>query len=728
MIVSLDMETYSEAGYVFHDGRWRAPENSSKSGLPAVGAAVYAEHPTAEILIACYAFDDGPVHTWVQGMPPPEDLLAHVRAGGIVQAYNSMFEWLMWDRVATVKYGWPKLFLANTRDTQARSCAYGLPWKLAKAAEALGTPEQKSSEGTSLIKRFTTPRSPTKNDPSLRNHMGDDHPRALAFYQYCAQDVRTERGVGDAVPWLSDEELEVWKLDQEINERGVAIDAEALENCLALVAGVTERLTAELAYITNGKITSAGQTERMQEMLALYGIDIPDMTAPTILATLEDPFHPVHEHPWARRVLEIRRDLASASVKKLHAIKRHLCSDGRVRGLFVYSGAERTGRWAGRGAQPQNLPRGDTKVVKCVRCNEWAGAHTQRCWICKGAMEPGKWGHGAALGALRSFRGRSVDAAENQWGGVLKAIAGCLRSMFVAGPGRTFICSDYRAIEAVVLAQLAGEEWRLEVFRTHGKIYEQSASKITGIPFEEYQAYRERTGEHHPTRQTIGKPAELASGYGGGWRAWAHFGADEHLTEEEMKANVKLWRAASPHIAGCWKRRITGIWKGLENAAMSAIENRGQAYAYRGITYHSDGRVLRCTLPSGRALTYHQPSVEPCIMPWGDPGKRIKFYGWNSNPKYGALGWRQLDTYGGRLTENVVQAVARDLLAHGMRNAARAGYRIVMHIHDEIVCEQTPGEGSVEDLEERMGDLPPWAQGWPVIAQGGWAGREYRKE
>jgi DNA polymerase len=307
-----------------------------------------------------------------------------------------------------------------------------------------------------------------------------------------------------------------------------------------------------------------------------------------------------------------------------------------------------------------------------------------------------------------------------RWGDVLSVVAGSLRSLFIAAPGHRFVCSDYSAIEAVVLAALAGEEWRMEVFRTHGKIYEMSASKITGIPLDEYLAYKKTNGEHHPDRQAIGKVAELASGYGGGLGAWKAFGADKHMNEDEITANVKRWREESP--------AIVDMWYGLERAAINAILSPGNSYRYRDLTYYSDGKVLRCYLPSGRPLVYHKPRVEDGTTPWGAPTKRILFWGWNGNPKYGAIGWRELETYGGRLTENVVQAVSRDLMAHGMLHADRAGYNIVLTVHDEIVSEQPFGHGSVAELESLMGTLPPWAEGWPVFARGGWEGREYRKD
>lgn len=209
------------------------------------------------------------------------------------------------------------------------------------------------------------------------------------------------------------------------------------------------------------------------------------------------------------------------------------------------------------------------------------------------------------------------------------------------------------------------------------------------------------------------------SGYGGSIGAWKNFGADEHLTDDEILANVKRWRQESP--------MIRNMWYGLERAAVRAIQCPRSVSAYREIRYWYDGHTLRCVLPSGRCLVYHSPELVPDVTPWGDPTYRIYFWGYNTNPKFGGVGWVRMDTYGGKLTENVVQAVSRDILAHGLLNVARAGYRPVLHVHDEIVCEEPHGRGSVEELEALMGDLPTWARGWPVIAQGGYRDRAYRK-
>jgi DNA polymerase len=394
--------------------------------------------------------------------------------------------------------------------------------------------------------------------------------------------------------------------------------------------------------------------------------------------------------------------------------------NGRLTDLFAFCGADRTGRWAGRGPQPQNLPASGPKVICCTGCGtvRWKGNPTCRCGAT--AADPCDWGANAVEAALADIATGNLDWVTQQWGDPVAAVSGCLRGLFTAGPGCDLICSDFSAIEAVVLAELAGETWRHEVFRTHGKIYEMSASKISGVPFEDFIRHKEETKHHHPLRKKVGKVAELASGYGGGLGAWKAFGADEFMTDDEIQTNVKAWREASP--------AIKAFWYGLQDAAFRAVQCPGNCYAYRGIAYGVKDDVLYCQLPSGRTLTYHQPRLEPDTTSWGKPTMRLTYMGWNSNYLAGAIGWVRLDTWGGKLTENVVQAVARDILAYAMRGLDAAGYPIVLHVHDEIVAEVLRELGSVEEFEQIMGRMPPWAAGWPVRAAGGWWGLRYRKD
>lgn len=369
-----------------------------------------------------------------------------------------------------------------------------------------------------------------------------------------------------------------------------------------------------------------------------------------------------------------------------------------------------------------------------------------------------EWNHDAAEFALRVIAPGSLDLVEWYFGEAMPIISGCLRGLFVAAPGHDLICSDYSSIEAVVLAELAGEQWRQEVFRTHGKIYETSAAKIIGATLDEFMRHAgysdaqlatpawwtlkpANPGKHHPKRK-MGKVAELASGYGGWVGSWKAFGADEFLTDDEIRQAVIAWREASPAVVELWggqERNWRPEFFGIEGAAVSAILQPGVEFSYQApnstdrASFVMRGDALYSQLPSGKYLTYHRPRLRPSDR---RPGTwAISYEGWNTNPKNGPVGWIRMDTYGPRLVENRVQAVSREIFKIASIAAERAGYHasapggypIVLHTYDEITAEVPGGTGSVEEFERIMSTMPPWAATWPVKAKGGWRGKRYRK-
>lgn len=708
MQCNIDFETYSEAGYVFDGVKWVSIAKSPPHGLGAVGSSVYSEHPSTEVLCIDYDFGNGP-RIWFPGLPEPTQLLNHAALGGSFIAWNSSFEYDIWNNVCVPKLGWPPIRLEQMRCTMARSRAHGLPGKLSTAGDAINAPIQKLTEGTRLINKFCKPRNPTKKDPRLRIRPEEDIVDAYKLYMYCRVDVQSEYTLGEMIPELSPVELEVWQMDQRINQRGVCVDMDAVNGLQAIVDGETERLTAELFELTGGRVSSVAELKKLSEWLSEIGSSVPSLTKEAV----EDALKTV-TNPQARRALEIRQALGLASVKKLVAIANRTSADGRIRGLFSYCGADRTGRFAGRGPQPQNLPNSGPDVIKCGGCGRYRD-HGAGC-RCGGVSINTPWNYEASNELLEWAPLHDPLDLPNHYAKPLAAVSGCLRGLFIAGPGKDLICSDYSAIEAVVLAMLAGEQWRIDVFRGHSRIYEMSASTITGVPFEEIIAHKKNTGDHHPLRK-LGKVAELASGYQGSVGAWKAFGADRYLnSDEEILTAVQEWRSASP--------KIVNFWHGLERAAKRAIQYMGNAVGYRGVTYLSDGKVLSCKLPSGRKLHYHKPALVNALSPWGKPIVKIIYWG-----KCGTTGkFVQLDTYGGKLCENVVQAVARDLLTYAMVNLEKNGYTIVLHIHDEIVSEIPKGYGSGEEFEKIMMEMPAWAHGWPIKAAGVWRGKRYRKD
>lgn len=720
ILADMDFETYSEAGFYldYSTRKWKSITTSGKPGLEQVGASVYTEHPSCELLSLAYDLKDGRgARLWKHGDPNPVELFEFIATGEPIEAWNSMFEFLVWQNVCVARMGWPPLPLEQLRDAMAKSRAFSLPAKLEKAAEVIGAEVQKDKEGTRLLNKFSKPRSATKNDYSLRN-LPKDHPEdAAKLYSYNIDDIRAEAATSRLIPDLMPHELKLWKLDQKINARGVHIDAEGLAACIKIVKAAFERYNAELYAITGGRVDSANKLAELKKWLLEQGVETASLDADHVAALLDRDDLP----PIARRAVEIRASLGAQSVKKLFAIDRRVSRDGRLRDLFAYYGADRTGRFAGRGPQPQNLPNSGPRVRRCEHGCGGLGGGSQVCPRCGhlGTVSAG-WDVAAVDAFLADAAAGDLQSVEHIWGDAVAAVSGSLRGLFCAAPGHELISSDYSAIEAVVLAELAGEQWRIDVFKTHGKIYEMSAAKITGIPFEEFARHKAETGDHHPMRKKVGKVAELASGYQGGLGAWCQFGADQFMSETEIKANIKLWRSESP--------MIVKFWYAMEDCARFAIQNRGQEYRYRELTWVMQGDVLYCILPSGRRLCYHSPRLHPEKTPWGKEVLKITYMGYNSDHKKGPKGWMRLDTYGGKLTENVTQAVARDVLTHAMPALESAGYLTVLHIHDEVVCEVPNGFGTIDELEDIMADLPDWCKHWPIKAAGGWRGRRYRKD
>jgi DNA polymerase len=725
----IDFETFSTAGYRWDPEaqKWERLEGASASGLPGVGAEVYAMHPSTRVICIVY---NGT--RWRPGAPDPVELLDHVRAGGILTAHNSQFEWWIWRGVCVRKHGWPELPLANILDTAPRCRAWGIPGSLAESSRVLGLADQKDKRGPALIRRFSIPRNPTKLDKRLVTLPHDDPEAAEEFEQYCEQDVAVETALDAALPQLTPTEQRVWELDQRINVRGVPVDVASVDAACEVLRQADRVLNSEIKRITGGAVETHAQRTRVIAFCASQGVHLTGYTADQIAAALEGnsmfqlgtkvavdgALDRGDLPPVVRRVLEIRQQLGSTSTGKVWAFATHVTAEARIHGTTLYCGAH-TGRWAGRVIQPQNMPRGDAD--SCLPPGE-------------------KWSPDVTDRFLADLQCRDFVALQSRWGDVLRCMAASLRGLICASPGHELIASDYTAIEAVVLAVLAGEQWRIDVFRTHGKIYESSAAKITGKSLEFYAEHKERTGSHHPDR-ALGKTAELASGYQGGVNAWKNpswdatkfFTSDRceeyrdrwerdkrrdqyTLQDYAVQCQVWAWRRASP--------MVVKLWEGLETAALNAIRDPGMAQRYRLLSYvmEPDG-VLYCQLPSGRRIAYHRASIG--VGRFGKPN--IVFWGNNSDRLKGPIGWIKMDTYGGKLTENATQAVARDILAHGMLGLDAAGYPIVMHVHDEAIAEVPEGFGSVEEYERIMSDMPTWARGWPIRAAGGWRGKRFRK-
>lgn len=708
VLAGMDFETYSEAGYVFREGRWK-PLQKGKTGIGCVGAWVYSEHPSCEVLTFAYDLHDGTGEVvWTPDHQSPLELFEHMASGRLAEAVNSFFEYCIWTNVCRRRYGWPDLPLDQVRDVAAKAGAWTLPRKLQDVAAVLNTPTQKDTEGGKIMKRVSRPRTPTKHDDRQRYTRADSHGDFEKLDAYCVDDVRAEDQVSLRCADLSPHETAVFLTDQRINVRGVRCDREAVEASLCIIEQAEHRYHAELAEITGGVVRTSDELDNMKAWLRGVGVEAPSITKDTlpILLTQTMP-------PEAHRVLSIRAAMGSLSVKKTCAMSRQMSTDDRIRGLYTYAGAARTWRWAGSGVQPQNLPNAGPDVVRCAHCEtvRWEGLGF--CMSCfRSESRPAGWGIEAAEACLPALLTKSLDTVESLWGDALTAIAGCLRSFFIAAPGHELICSDYSAIEAVVLAELAGEDWRREVFRTHGRIYEMSAAKLFGMRFEEFAEHKARTGMHHPLRKK-GKTAELASGYGGWIDTWRGHGAEG--SDDEIATMAGRWREESP--------AIVDFWHGLEHSARRAIESPGECFGFRDIRYQTRGNVLYCQLPSGRAIPYHSPRVDDEIR-YGKPNRALSYMGVNGKTKQ----WNRERMWGSMQAGHVTSATSRDIFAPALVRLEDAGYPIVLHTHDEPTAEVIAGYGSIEEFERIMVATDTWCADWPIRADGGWRGARYRKE
>lgn len=754
VLPDLDCETYSEAGYVWTPDdpkgpRWRPPpgiRDMSGAGLFAVGAAVYSEHPTTEVLTVSYDLKDGRGRRrWRPGLPLPQDLFDHIAAGGLVESHNCGFEFWIWWNVLHKRHGWPMIPHAQQRCSMAKARAHALPGGLAPLSQVLKLQHGKDPEGDRLLKKFSMPRQPTAKDPRRRIRPEEEPIEGERLYRYCDRDIEAEAEASSMIPDLSPDELEWWQIDQLINRRGVQVDLAAVQAGIAIIGQAFDRYNAELCALTGGAVPQASELPKLKEWLATQGVYTDSMDEAAIDGLLKErDRYP----PAVGRALDIRQLIGSASVKKLYAMANQATSTERLCDLFSYHAA-RTGRATGNGPQPTNLPNSGPNVNVCT-CGRHYGLSKLACPWCGACKPPApppgvpnrsiiEWCAEAASDAIEVMGTASLDQMERFFDGALATISACLRGLFVAAPGCELIGSDYSSIEAVVLAELAGEQWRIDLFRSRGKIYEASGAKIFGITYDEAIEYRKRTGSHHACRK-VGKVAELAGGYQGWIGAYKQFGADEFMTDDEIKEAILAWRTASPMIVkmwggqfvdsrtgepcSAWKRSAIPTLHGLEGMAIAAVMYPGQEFTYRGITYFMRGDVLYCRLLSGRHLTYHRPRLRPSDR---DAGQSLSYEGWNTNPKNGPTGWVRMDTYGGKLTENVVQATARDVLVPAIVRLWHAGYMTVLHVYDEIVAEIAKGWGSIEEFEALMNIMPAWALGWPIFAVDGWRGRRFRK-
>ena len=635
VLMGIDIETYSSAP------------------LPKCGVYRYCDAPDFDILLFSYAFDDEPVQTidLASGETLPKEVISALEDPSIIKvAYNAQFE-----RVCLSRYLGHWLDPRQWRCTMVMAAYLTLPGRLADAAVALGTTEKKMEEGKDLIRYFSVPCKPTKTNGGRTRNLPTDASEKWAVYrQYNAQDVETERAIRKALEKypLPEQEWELYALDQQINDRGVRVDKKLVKNAIAVDAVFAQAACQRAKELTG--LENPGSVNQLKAWLADQDMPMESLARKIVQEKAAQTDGIVVE------LLNLRLELSKTSVKKYEAMARCVCRDGRVHGLLQFYGANRTGRWAGRLVQAQNLPQNHLPDLELAR-------------------EIVKSGDEELLDAL--------------FASVPGTLSELIRTAFIPKDGCRFLVADFSAIEARVLAWLANEEWVLEEFRGKGKIYEATASRMFHIPQETIV----KGNPNYAYRQK-GKQATLSCGYGGGVGALKAMGAK--MPEKEMQPLVDAWRAANPNIVA--------FWGALDRAARTVIRRKTSARVGKVILYWQDDKMFM-RLPSGRNLCYQSPHFTENRF----GSDAIGYYAPNAAGQMVVQ-----EAFGGKLAENATQAIARDILAHALLTLEKNGYPVIFHVHDEAVIEMPNGQGSLEEACRLMAITPDWAKDLPLRADG----------
>lgn len=694
-------------------------ESRSTVDLKKTGSWRYSLHPTTEILCLVFRLPYWPkgqtalYHPAFPSLGIPEgrnldklpELFQWITEGELVEAHNAFFERGMWQNIMVSRYGWPMVAPSQWRCSAAKAAALSLPRKLGEAAKVLRLKIQKDPEGMkkmkeSAIKRMFKPRKPRKKERELWTLEHGSEPMPPLWWEslewlegmwaYCALDVLAEEALSNRLPNLSPEETELYLMDQTINERGFQLDQEAVESALELIEQETALLNAELFKLTKGKVERATQRDRMIDWFADQGYEIPNTQAETLdiaLGLAKDMLGDLQDASKlprrVRRGLELMRTLGRSSTAKYDTMRLWACPDWRVRGGLLFHGAS-TGRWSGKGVQPHNFVKGNIKDIEAT----WNVLKTRdRTQITQFAFD-GK-------------------APAND---VMKPLSHALRGAIVASAGKNLYVADFAAIEARVLLWMAQDEEALEIFRSGRDIYMEMASSIYGYPVTDKDKQK--------TERALGKVAILGLGYQMGWSKFIDtcWTMAQIIIEEELsKQTVDAYRAKF------WL--VKQMWTDQEEGAITAVLNKYKKFTVGRVTWVYEDMFLYCILPSGRRLAYPYPKIASRATPWGEQRQVLTFMGVNPVTKQ----WQSQTTYGGSIVENIVQAVARDLMAYGMMLAEQTGvYQIILTVHDEMIAEANAFWASVEEFERLMAKVPEWGEGCPVTAEG-WTGKRYRK-
>lgn len=654
-------------------------ETRSTIPLDKAGAIVYAKHPSTSIFCLGYKIGDGPCKLWIpERAPMPHDLWQAFQRGTLV-AQNAAFEraitrWtlprypLLTDKQREVLRN---LSPSRWRCTAAKAAACSLPRRLEWAAKALNLPTLKDEHGHKLIKKYSKPRKPSKHNPKC---WWDNHYDLRDIYRYCLTDVQAEWELDQALPDLSDFEQKVWELDQKINDRGILIDIPTVKIILGMISEEMRNVTARVQKLSNGTIDSGAQVGKLFQWVNARGADLPDLKAPTI----KDALARDDLDPRVRKMLEYRQASSRTSTGKYIAMLHAVGEDHRARELLLYNGTTPTARWSGKRIQPQNFPR---PTLKDFNSDE--------------AIEIIKKG---GLPAIRKKYGEHK---------VMDVLVSCVRGMLIASEGHELFCSDWAAVEARIAFWVTEHHEGLRAFIENRKLYEEMASEAFGIPVDEV--------EKDSLERFVGKESVLGCQYGLGWAKFLKNCLQKGMKQVTAKiAKQAVYTYRKVH----WP--VPKFWADIENACIQAVLNPGKRYRVTKVVAYVSGDWLNIKLPSGRRLRYYKPSVRQKQLRDGRMAPQLYYFSMEK------IGWMEIGTWGGTLTNHIVQGIARDLMAHGMINIEEAGYRFLLSIHDEGLAEHKKGLGSVKEYVKLYTKIPEWAEGLPLKAEG-WSGPRYHK-
>ena len=709
-------------------------ETRSACSLKKTNAWTYSKHPTTEVLCLKYHLPgSGKIRLWhpafenagMDERPFPQDLMDHIEAGGLVEAHNAFFERCIWTNICVPRLGWSKVKHEQWRCSAAKAASHSLPRSLEGGLLALELGIEKDKEGHRLMMKLSKPRKPKKKEREYYKERGkeppilwhEDEEELRRLFKYCGHDVRGEMALSAELPELSDRELRIWQMDQAINVRGVWCDREMAKKALRMASDAIENMNAELEELTKGKLQSATKRQQVKKWLFEYeAVDLPDTTGETL-----DEFMDLEDELSERafRVIQILRSANRTSTAKYRAMLNHMDpDDDRIRGSLLYCGADRTGRWSGRGVQPHNFPRGLIEGLDMeAACED----------VLTGDM-----------GLVNTLHGDPMEL-----------LSSTLRGALGAPKKRRIAVADFAAIEARVVFWVSAATSALKAFQDGVDIYCDMGGTI----------YRKKINkEDHPAERFLGKQSILGLGFGMGFpkflqtlrkykvsftrkqvRAivpnyddlaeWLHKKGKVHMRNARdlslkkdlhelvlCKYIVDLYRAKYPEVVEFWKMQ--------NEAAISAVQNPGHKYKAGPVSWKAEGRFLRCRLPSGRCLHYFDPMIKSKKDPWGGMKDELTYMGVHPKTKK----WGRVGSYGGKLTENMVQGIARDLMAEGMLNVHYGdnSYDLVLSVHDELIAETGEDEGDHKEFSRLMTDMPEWASGCPIEAEG-WIGKRYRK-